>query len=157
MQMTLPKILAAVAATLVLLIVVRLAYLSMSTKTPNHLGAKNGKLAPCPESPNCVSSQALRPAQRIEPLAVVGTPDEAIDLAVAAIDRMKRTRVVERDGGYLRAEFRSFLFRFTDDLELLYDPDVPGFQVRSASRAGHSDLGANRRRIEELRARLHQR
>ena len=53
---------------------------------------------------------------------------------------------------YLRAEFRSRLFRFVDDVELLVDPEAARIEIRSASRVGHSDLGVNRKRVEVIRA-----
>ena len=54
----------------------------------------------------------------------------------------------------MHAEIRSPLFGFVDDLELRIDPDRARVDVRSASRVGRSDLGANRRRVEVLRERL---
>jgi len=55
---------------------------------------------------------------------------------------------------YLRAKFTSRIFRFVDDLELLADSDQAVIHVRSASRIGTWDWGANRRRVESLHQRL---
>ena len=70
--------------------------------------------------------------------------------------RQPRTAVVTVTDRYLHAEARSLLFRFTDDLEFLLQPDVGRIDVRSASRVGHSDLGVNKARtmgwITELNA-----
>jgi uncharacterized protein (DUF1499 family) len=60
--------------------------------------------------------------------------------------------VAERRGDYLRAECRSRVFRFVDDLELLFDDAAGVVRYRSASRVGRSDLGVNRRRVDALRA-----
>lgn len=57
--------------------------------------------------------------------------------------------IVKRDGDLLHVTFTSKLFRFVDDVMLLIDGDI--MQVRSSSRVGHSDFGANRERIERLR------
>jgi uncharacterized protein (DUF1499 family) len=54
---------------------------------------------------------------------------------------------------YLHVEFTSFVFQFVDDVEFLADDAVKILHVRSASRVGHSDFGANWRRIETIRAR----
>jgi len=43
---------------------------------------------------------------------------------------------------------------FIDDVEFWQDPVAGVIQVRSASRLGQSDLGVNRRRIEEIRRRF---
>lgn len=71
----------------------------------------------------------------------------------AVVESMSRTTVVEQRGAYLRAEARSLVFRFVDDLELLLTDDDE-LVVRSASRVGRSDLGVNARRVEALRERL---
>ena len=148
------RIVTVLVGLVALLMVVRFAYMARSAPTPTDLGARAGRLAPCPDKPNCVSSQAERSEQQVEALAVDGARDQAVERAVATIDALPRARVTDHGNGYLRAEFRSRLFRFVDDLELVYDPRVPGFQVRSASRTGYSDLGANRRHVEALRSRL---
>ncbi len=151
------RIALAVLAVLALLLVGRFVYMSMSTQPPDHLRSLAGpaaRLAPCPESPNCVSSLAERESQRVDALKVPGGADAALERAARAIGAMSRARVVTAENGYLHAEFTSLLFRFVDDLELVYDDSVPGFQVRSASRTGHSDMGANRKRVEALRASL---
>jgi len=146
------RIVLKVIAGLALLLLGRFAYMSMTTKPPENLGASTGRLAPCPKSPNCVSSLAENESHQIAPLAVPGGAEAALEHMVKIIEGMPRARIVTSGDGYLHAEFASRLFRFVDDLELLYDDGVPGFQVRSASRTGYSDMGANRKRVEALRA-----
>ena len=146
------RIALAVVAVLALLLAGRFAYMSRTTRPPDHLGASTQRLAPCPESPNCVSSLAEDKSHQIAPLVIFGAVGEAQERIIQALEAMPRGRIVTSGDGYLRAEFTSRLFRFVDDLELLYDDGVPGFQVRSASRTGYSDLGANRKRVEALRA-----
>ena len=107
------------------------------------------RLKPPPASPNCVSSRA-DPADRIhhiQPLA--GTTLETIQ---RVIESMPRTRVRAVEDGYLHAVFTSALFRFKDDVEFEVDGDV--VHVRSASRVGYGDLGANRKRVEAIRRAL---
>ncbi len=141
----------AVAALLALAFVARLVLLGAESRRPSSAPVRE-RLAPCPGSPNCVSSRETHPDRRVEPLAA---PEGAIAAARRAIEKMPRARVVEEESeAYLRAEFRSRLFGFVDDLELALDREAGVLEVRSASRVGHSDLGANRRRVEELRARL---
>lgn len=117
-------------------------------------GVSGGRLQPCPRSPNCVSSQARDPGQRVDPLAVPGDPERALDRLRAVVESLPRTRVVSERDGYLHAEFRSRLFGFVDDVEFLHDPEAGAVHVRSASRVGYSDLGANRRRVEQIRRAL---
>ena len=120
------------------------------------LGINDGRFVPCPKKPNCVSSQAAANDKRhyIEALTYSGASERARELLERAIAGMKRARVVIREPYYWRAEFRSVLWRFADDVEFLFDDDVRKIDIRSASRVGYSDLGVNRRRIEELRRRF---
>jgi uncharacterized protein (DUF1499 family) len=59
---------------------------------------------------------------------------------------------VTRESGYLYAQSTTPLMRFTDDLEFWLDAEKGVIHVRSASRLGESDLGANRQRVETIRA-----
>ena len=65
---------------------------------------------------------------------------------------MKRSRVISSSGLYIHAEFTSALFRFVDDVEFFLDERASVIQVRSSSRIGSSDLGVNRKRVEDIRA-----
>ena len=58
---------------------------------------------------------------------------------------------MEATDSYLRAEFKSRVFGFVDDVELQLRAAEEAIAVRSASRVGYSDLGVNRRRVESLR------
>jgi uncharacterized protein (DUF1499 family) len=131
--------------------VVALALLSAFSRRPAGLGVKDGRLAPCPDTPNCVCSQAADDAHRMEPIPFDGDPDTARERLKAVLARMPRTVVVEERGDYLRAEAVSLVFRFVDDVEFLIDRDAQVIHFRSASRVGRSDLGVNRRRMEEIR------
>ena len=111
-----------------------------------------GILAPCPSSPNCVCSQDPDSDHQIAPLAFTDTPDAAWIRLKRVVGAFPRTRVVEDRPDYLRAEVTTAILRFVDDVEFLMDGPGRRIQVRSASRVGHSDLGANRRRMEQLRA-----
>lgn len=121
---------------------------------PNNLGVNNGKLAPCPNSPNCVSSQSSDVGHSIAPLTYNSTPEEAIAKLKSVIESLPRTKIITQSNDYLYAEFKSALMGFVDDVEFYVDPKANVIQVRSASRLGQSDLGVNRKRIETIRAKL---
>jgi uncharacterized protein (DUF1499 family) len=108
-------------------------------------------LPPCPESPNCVSSQASDASHRVEPFTFDTRPEVALQRLIQAIESEPRITLVKEEGGYLHAEARSFLFRFVDDIEFMLDANSGLIDVRSASRTGHSDFGVNRRRVERIR------
>jgi len=118
---------------------------------PATLGAPGGKLAPCPDRPNCVSSGATDAGHAIAPLAVRGEPDAALQRLAEAIRKMPGATVVTLRPDYLRAEFASAVFGFVDDAEFTLVPGATAIQVRSAARLGYSDMGVNRKRIEAIR------
>ena len=120
---------------------------------PQDLGVSDGRFAPCPSSPNCVSSQAADEEHRVAPLPYTGTAEDAMKKLKAIVRSLPRTAIVTETPAYLHVEFTSFLFRFVDDVEFLVDDSAKVIHVRSASRLGHSDLGVNGRRIELIRER----
>lgn len=120
---------------------------SMGTAT----SAQADKLASCPDSPNCASSQAVDTRHAVAPLSFNGDPQHAWDVLKTVVLKQKRTRIIRIDDHYLQAECRSLVFRFVDDLEFLLVTKEQLIHVRSASRTGYSDLGVNRRRVERIR------
>jgi len=134
-----------------------LTLFSCAGRRPDGLGVREGRLAPCPASPNCVSSEADDAAHRVEPLRLAVAPAEGWAAARSAVAAMPRTEVVRETESYLHAEARSRLLGFVDDLELHLRPEAGEIAVRSASRMGYSDLGVNRQRVETLRERLRER
>ena len=119
------------------------------------LGVNNGHLMECPQTPNCVNSQAKDDKHAIQPIAFIGTSKEAQVSLLKILDELKPAKVVAVQDNYIHAEFVSKLFRFIDDVEF-YFPKTDGketsIHVRSASRVGRSDFGANRKRIEHIRS-----
>jgi uncharacterized protein (DUF1499 family) len=118
-------------------------------KRPNNLGVKDGKLAPCPGTPNCVNSQSDNPQSKIEPL-----PPVAIAELKKVVEEMEGAKIIEQTDDYLYAEFKTKLMGFVDDVEFYLDKNENVVHVRSASRLGKSDLGVNRQRIELIREKL---
>jgi uncharacterized protein (DUF1499 family) len=141
-----------IVAVIVLSPVIALALLSALAKGPTHLGVADRRLAPCPDSPNCVSTQAADREHRIEPISFYGPPDSIVPRLKAALTSVPRMRIVTEQGDYLHAEATSLIFRFVDDVEFFVDRQSKLIHFRSASRVGHSDLGVNRQRIERIRS-----
>lgn len=117
---------------------------------PKNLGVRDGVLAACPSSPNCVSSFAVDEGHRIAPLSFSAAPVAAFARLQQIISARQDATVIEARGDYLRVELRTTLF--VDDAEFLLDGEKRVIQLRSASRLGYSDIGKNRSRIEEIRA-----
>ncbi len=115
-------------------------------------GVVDGNLAPCPDSPNCVSTQAASDDSyhRMEPIPVTGSAADAQAAIVAAIQSMPRSTIIVTEPTYIHAEFRSALWRFVDDVEFYIDAEAGLIHFRSASRLGYSDMEANRTRMDAL-------
>lgn len=107
-------------------------------------------LAPCPKTPNCVSTQASNPNQRMEPLTYPCDLDTARTRLLALLSHEPRARVVETRPDYVHAVFTTLMLRFKDDVEFAFDAEKHLIHFRSASRVGRGDLGTNRRRMERL-------
>ena len=133
---------------------------------PTDLGVRDGRLKPPSLAPNSVSSQAALHVSRPHAVAAAIAPLPAVDGDPRATLRRIRSllegptavlpgaRIVEARDDYLRVEFRTFWLGFVDDAEFWADPATGVVQLRSASRLGEGDMGANRARIEKLRQQL---
>ena len=137
----------------------RLGFLQGSP--PADLGVRDGRLKPPATTPNSVSSQAaLHPDNprhaeaQIAPLRFSGDGAATLARLKALVEATPGATVVKSALGYLYATYTTPLMRYVDDVEFWLDPAGGVIQVRSASRIGHGDQGANRARIEALRARF---
>ncbi|MCP3870747.1 MAG: DUF1499 domain-containing protein [Gammaproteobacteria bacterium] len=108
-------------------------------------------ISPCPDKPNCVTSLQVGSSHYVAPLKFEGPPESARKKLLAVINQLPRTQVVENSGNYLRVTFTSLVFRFKDDVEFQFDENAGVIHLKSASRVGYSDFGANRRRSETIR------
>jgi uncharacterized protein (DUF1499 family) len=117
---------------------------------------KKETMSECPKSPNCVSSLSPAPKRYIAPFRFDGSAETALEKILSIIKDNGRAQVVSTQGNYIKAEFRSLLFRFVDDVEFLIDDKERIIHVKSASRKGFYDFGVNRRRIEKLRRQFEQ-
>ena len=110
-------------------------------------GLQDMRLSDCGTAPNCVCSEAgTQPERYVKPLMAT------MEQAVKAIEDMGGTITTRRDD-YISATFMSKTFKFVDDVELR-DGGSDGIHIRSSSRVGYSDQGANRKRVKALRAKL---
>jgi uncharacterized protein (DUF1499 family) len=136
--------------------------LSLSSRKQPDLGLLNNQLRVCPATPNCVCSEAQGTGSYVEPLATTTTVNKTVgikkDDAWITLWEDAKKSVVENGGnimterdGYLHATFVTTLLRYVDDVELRLDKNKQLIHIRSASRVGRSDMGANRVRVEKIR------
>lgn len=127
---------------------------SFSGTVPTDLGVNNGQLKSCPNTPNCVSSQAPASDKEhaIAPFTYQGSARDAIARLKQIIESMERSTINQVSDDYLYAEFSSKLMGFVDDVEFYAPPGESVIHTRTAARLGKSDLGVNRKRTEAIRA-----
>ena len=118
---------------------------------PANLGLKNKLLAPCPMSPNCVLSQQSDEKHRIQPLAYTGSLEVAKKRLSQVLMSLENARLITQNGDYWHVEFTTRWLRFIDDVEFYFPEAEAMIHLRSASRWGYTDFGANRKRVEKIR------
>ena len=128
-----------------------LAILARIVKSPPYLGVRDGQLAPCPSSPNCVSTQSQDESHRIASLSFDTSVQQAQTRLLQIIRAMERTRIIVADPTYIHAEFRTPGIQYVDDVEFYLDEQTGLIHFRSASRLPYWDWGVNRNRMETIR------
>lgn len=118
---------------------------------PEDIGVTDGHLAACPASPNCVVSQGADEEHAIAPIVYSGNRETARASILDILSVVPRTEVVSQSDDYILARSESRLMGFVDDTEFYFPKDEKVVQIRAAARMGESDLGVNRRRLEQIR------
>lgn len=118
------------------------------------LGLNGGEFTPCPDSPNCVSTQASPSddVHYVPPIPYEGSRSEVKSTIVSWIEEREDAEIVTERDEYVHAVFSSQVFGFNDDLELYFPPSGNVVQLRSASRVGQGDMGVNRARYQAVRS-----
>jgi uncharacterized protein (DUF1499 family) len=90
----------------------------------------------------------------MDPFSYTGTLDAARERLLRVLRAYPRTTIVQEGPASLKAECRSRVFRFVDDVDFVLDDQAKTIHFRSASRLGRRDFGVNRLRMEEIRRRF---
>ena len=133
---------------------VLLGFVTMTLFTSQANAGLAKKLPLCPNSPNCVSSQASDAGHYIAPFKITGKTEDAWAALKRVLSGQSRTVIVDETINTLHAEATSLVFRFVDDINVILDADAGLIHIRSASRVGYADFGVNRKRVEALRLQL---
>lgn len=122
------------------------------TGTPTAFGVEENHLLSCPVSPNCVVSQGETDEEHgIAPIEYTTDRETVRELLLKVLTVVPRTEVIEQSDDYIRFASTSRLLGFVDDGEFYLPEGEAVIHMRSASRMGESDLGVNRRRLEQIR------
>lgn len=135
---------------LLAVVVVNILVLVVQNNREPELGLTDGRLQPLGKKPNAVSTRAADEARRVQPWPMKADRDATRRAILAAVEQYGGGEVVADEGDYIRVRFTTPRLRFHDDAEFLLDAGEGVVHFRSASRAGHSDMGLNRQRFERL-------
>lgn len=132
---------------LIAAVIVLFFILGVLSKSGKATGLVDGRLANCPDKPNCVCSEQQEDTGHYVEALMIPDDKAADTLPVLknVILEMGGTIEAESDH-YLAATFSSAIFGFVDDLEIRIDSIQKVIHIRSASRVGHGDMGVNRKR-----------
>ncbi|HEX6549966.1 MAG TPA: DUF1499 domain-containing protein [Gammaproteobacteria bacterium] len=135
-----------------------------STVLTPDFGVRQGKLSPCPPKRDCISTQASDPEHYIAPIAYSSNRNQArLDL-IKAVYAVGDARLVSNHSTYLRVEYptgnhdnNSSQYYYqpesaVDEVEFYLSPATHNVEMRSIARLGLFDVGANRDRLEKIRA-----
>lgn len=150
------KFIIALAAILGLFILLRVG-VTFASRSPAIAGSNSTsgseQLGDCTKKPNCQGSQSSRKSQTVDALTITLNASNAMPALVTAINELGG-KIAQKQDNYVHATFKSPLMGYTDDVEMLVDVASNEVQIRSASRLGYSDLGANKKRIAKIRRQL---
>jgi uncharacterized protein (DUF1499 family) len=148
------RLLLSITFAIFLTLTISLIFPAATWAVSSGLGVNNGHLSSCPASDNCVVSQDADSKHAIDPIAYHIDRNAARDTLLKVLTVVPRTEVIEQTNNYIHALSKSRIFKFVDDVEFYFPPNESVIHLRSASRVGESDLGVNRRRLEQIRLAL---
>ncbi|KXO13490.1 hypothetical protein AKG98_3295 [Moritella sp. JT01] len=123
---------------------------SCSGTPPDNIGIVNSLLTPCPESPNCVSSDSLDESHYVPAFKLEVSAEVVWSEIKVYLQAQHNMEIMTETADYLYVESTSTLMRFVDDFELHLRLNDGIIAVRSASRLGKSDFGVNKQRVDDL-------
>jgi uncharacterized protein (DUF1499 family) len=140
-----------ILASIVVLIVIAFFILGVVSKKGEALGLKDGHLQACTSTDNCVISEVVDGNENtVEPFVYTGEKADFFSKVQDAVTTLGG-KITTAEGDYIAATFTSGIFGFVDDVELRVTDDNL-LHFRSASRVGRKDFGANKKRVDALKA-----
>ena len=149
--------------TIIVLVVVLLLAAQfglLSGKQPNNIGVTSERLKPPSKTRNSVSSQAHLYTDHvqmqyasIEPLPFKNNnAANSMQVLISVLKNTPGVTIVDAKPDYIYAHAKTKVLKFVDDVEFWVNPAKGVIDVRSASRVGREDFGANRVRVEAIRS-----
>jgi len=140
----------------IILLLIVLIIVSCSSG-PKKIGMRGRFFQACPGTPNCVSSMDKRRNHYVAPINYTISNEDAFKRLIVVLNSMNKVTVLKQTPTYVYVVFRTPLMNFKDDVEFYLPSFSKIIHIRSASRIGFSDMGANRKRVELIRKRFNER
>lgn len=105
----------------------------------------------CASKPNCVSSYENRKKFQIDPLKDVNGPWDTIKAKIAKnIKTVTNATVLDEKENFIHFVATTKIMNYKDDVYFWWNPETKELHMKSESRTGHWDMGANRKRLNKF-------
>lgn len=132
-------------------VLISLILFSCSGIPRRDISTTQSSIQDCGSAPNCVSSLATLSDRKVSPIEFRGNLKDFQKSAQAILNSFPRSEIVRAEENYFHFVFTSAFFRFKDDVEIYFNEAQSLIDVRSASRIGYYDFGANKKRVDNLK------
>jgi uncharacterized protein (DUF1499 family) len=146
------KIMTTIVIVIAVFIAANFGRIYYQNSQASELGVENGQLAPVSSKPNNVSTQAEDEAKKVTPLPMKASIAATMEAIKQAVNQYGGATIQSESETYLYVIFTTSLMKYHDDVEFWIDEVNGVVHFRSASRAGYSDMGLNRKRYDALAA-----
>ena len=149
------KIILIISITAIIAVLTYFFYLGYKSQNGTSPGLVNSKLSPCPDKPNCICTEY--PEDESHFTEAITFTEKSTKILTHAIENAIQDTggiIINQQADYIYATYTSSIFRYVDDFEIRIDYKKKLIHIRSASRVGHSDMGANLKRIENFKQAL---
>ena len=86
----------------------------------------------------------------MDPIPFMGSLEESKKRLLNILETYPGCAVVGNEEERIKAEFRTRIIGFIDDVDFYFDDENKVINFRSASRIGYYDLGLNKRRMKKI-------
>jgi len=145
------KILLIIISLIVITSLIYFIYLGFKSQSGSPAGLIESSLSPCPSTPNCICTEHPGDVSHFTEASTYAAEnaDSIVQKITDAIEQSGGV-IIKSENNYLAATYTSKIFRYVDDFEIRIDREKQLIHIRSASRVGKSDFGANLKRIKRF-------
>jgi uncharacterized protein (DUF1499 family) len=105
----------------------------------------------CGDKPNCISSYETRSSFSIQPINnAEGTWTEVKEKIKKTLSQVSNVKVIAESDRFIHFVATTRVLRFKDDVYFWWDESSKTLNMKSESRVGYSDLGANSKRLKKF-------